>query len=272
VNGDESIVCGDRLEVRALGGVPVVGAGADLGGVVLEALARSAITLESGDVVVLASKIVSRAEGRQVDLGTVEASEEAHAIARELGKDPRFVELVLRETAEVSRRSPSAFVVKNRLGVVCANAGIDGTNARPLEAPPGSGPWALLLPEDPDRSAEIVRNRLESETGAAIGVVITDSVGRPFRFGTVGIAVGVAGLPPLWDQRGRVDLFGTRLEQTITALADQIAAAADLVAGQAAEGRAVVHVRGIRFTPGRHSARELVRPSDQDLYVRKAPS
>jgi coenzyme F420-0:L-glutamate ligase/coenzyme F420-1:gamma-L-glutamate ligase len=248
--------------------VPIVGAGTDLGAVILSALVENGIELRSNDVVVLASKIVSRSEGRYVDLGTITASDEARRIAADMGKDPRFVELVLRETVEVSRRNQNAFVVKNRLGVVCANAGIDGTNARPLDAPPGSGPFALLLPEDPDGSAECIRRTLVEKTGASVGVVITDSVGRPFRFGTVGIAVGVAGLPALWDQRGRTDLFGTRLEQTITALADQVAAAADLVAGQAAEGRAVVHVRGLAFRSGEHSARELVRPSDQDLYVR----
>jgi coenzyme F420-0:L-glutamate ligase/coenzyme F420-1:gamma-L-glutamate ligase len=265
-----SIGCDTRLELRALSGVPLVAEGAGLADLVADGLARDGIALRSGDVVVLASKVVSRAEGRYVDLTTVVPSGEATRLAAELGKDARMVELVLRETIEVSRTGPGVLIVKNRLGVVCANAGIDITNSRPLDAVSGSGPWALLLPEAPDRSADRLREALAARFDAAIGVIITDSVGRPFRFGTVGIAIGVSGLPPLWDQRGAFDLFGTRLEQTITALADQVAAAADLVAGQAAERRGIVHVRGLSFPVVESAASALVRPVTEDLYARAA--
>jgi coenzyme F420-0:L-glutamate ligase/coenzyme F420-1:gamma-L-glutamate ligase len=157
--------------------------------------------------------------------------------------------------------------VRHRLGFVSANAGIDCSNAAPAGAPPGSGPWALLLPSNPDAAAEALRAALSARHGAAIGVVISDSFGRPFRLGTVGAAIGLAGLPALWDRRGEPDLYGRKLELTITALGDQVAAAADLVAGQAGEGRAVVLVRGLSFSPGAHTAAELLRPAREDLYA-----
>jgi coenzyme F420-0:L-glutamate ligase/coenzyme F420-1:gamma-L-glutamate ligase len=154
-----------------------------------------------------------------------------------------------------------------RLGFVVANAGIDASNAVPAGAAEGSGPWALLLPAAPDRSAAAIRARIEADAGVHVGVVITDSFGRPFRLGTVGVAIGVSGLPPLWDRRGEPDLFGRALEHTITALADQIAAVADLVAGQAAEGRPVVVVRGLKFDPSEEGAGPLLRPEKEDLYA-----
>jgi coenzyme F420-0:L-glutamate ligase/coenzyme F420-1:gamma-L-glutamate ligase len=167
----------------------------------------------------------------------------------------------------VSRQAPGVLVVRHRLGFICANAGIDCSNAVPPLAAPGSGPWALLLPTDPDGDAERLRQVLSTAAAARIGVVITDSLGRPFRLGTVGAAIGVAGLPPLWDRRGEADIYGRRLEQTITALADQVAAAADLVAGQAAEGRPVVHVRGLHFPVAAQPAKALYRQAAEDLYA-----
>jgi coenzyme F420-0:L-glutamate ligase/coenzyme F420-1:gamma-L-glutamate ligase len=262
-----AIRCGDRLEVTALPGLPLITAGDDLAALVTEALTRARLTLQDGDVVVVASKVVSRAEGRFVDLSTVEPSEAARAVAATTAKDARLCELILRESQKVSRVARGALVVRHRLGHVYGDAGIDASNARPEGAAPGSGPWALLLPVDPDASADRLRRALHDRSGAAIGVVISDSFGRPFRLGTVGAAVGVAGLPALWDQRGGRDLHGRVLEHTMTALADQIAAAADLVAGQAAEGRGAVLVRGLSFPVGQHSAAELCRPMDQDLYL-----
>jgi coenzyme F420-0:L-glutamate ligase/coenzyme F420-1:gamma-L-glutamate ligase len=184
-----------------------------------------------------------------------------------VGLDARLVELVLAESLEISRTAPGVLVVKNRLGVVCANAGVDLSNARPVGAPEGTGPWALRLPESPDASAERLRDELVRRTASAPGVIISDSIGRPFRLGSVGVAIGLAGFPAVFDQRGQSDLFGRRLEHTVTALADQVAGAADLVAGQGAEGRGVVLVRGLRFPPSAHSARELLRPPEQDLYA-----
>jgi coenzyme F420-0:L-glutamate ligase/coenzyme F420-1:gamma-L-glutamate ligase len=261
------ICCATTLEVIAVEGVPVLRAGDDLGAVAIRALEAARTELRSGDVLVVASKAVSRAEGRFVDLATVNPSPRARELARETGGDERLVEVVLQESVAVSRAARDALIVRHRLGVVSANAGVDLSNAKPQDAPDASGPWALLLPRDPDASAEGLRRALSAATGAAIGVVISDSFGRPFRLGTVGAAIGVAGLPALWDKRGERDLFGRTLEHTITALADQVAAAADLVAGQGGEGRALVLVRGLAFDVGEHSAAELVRPPDKDLYA-----
>lgn len=270
--GGESIWCDERLTLTALRDFPLVGAGDDLSRLILDALERNAIVLEAGDVLVVASKVVSRAEGRFVDLGTLETSPAARDLATKVGLDERVVELVLRESVEISRTGHGVLIVKNRLGIVCANGGVDLSNARPLGAPPGSGPWAIALPEDPDRSAERLHAALLARTSAAIGVILSDSLGRPFRLGSVGAAIGLAGVPAVWDQRGSTDLFGMRLEHTMTAFADQIAAAADLVAGQAGERRGVVHLRGLRFPPSGHTARELVRPPELDLYAAPARS
>jgi coenzyme F420-0:L-glutamate ligase / coenzyme F420-1:gamma-L-glutamate ligase len=261
------IACAARLEIVAVPGVPLLHAGDDLGAISHGALAGARLELCDGDVVVVASKAVSRAEGRFVDLAAVDVSPEARSLAQKIGKDERVVELVLRESTAVSRTAPDVLIVRHRLGFVCADAGIDLSNARPVGASPSSGPWALLLPEAPDRSAEALRLVLASHGKARIGVVISDSFGRPFRLGTVGAAIGLAGLPPLWDKRGEADLCDRRLEHTVTALADQIAAAADLVAGQGSEGRALTLVRGLTFEPADHALSELLRPPDKDLYA-----
>ncbi|HTQ47919.1 MAG TPA: coenzyme F420-0:L-glutamate ligase [Polyangiaceae bacterium] len=263
------IACGARLEVVAVPGVPHVGAGADVAALVIRAIRDAAIVVMDGDVLVITSKLLSRAEGRFVDLSSVDPSPRAVDVARTVGKDPRLVELVLRESVAISRQARGVLIVRHRLGFVVANAGIDASNAVPPDAPAGSGPWALLLPDAPDRSAAAIRARVEAEvpSGTRVGVVITDSFGRPFRMGTVGVAIGVSGLPPLWDRRGEPDLFGRMLEQTITALADQVAAMADLVAGQAAEGRPLVLVRGLRFDPVTQPASTLLRKPEEDLYA-----
>jgi coenzyme F420-0:L-glutamate ligase/coenzyme F420-1:gamma-L-glutamate ligase len=256
-----------QLVLRALPGVPIARPGDDVPALVAAGLRAAELTLVDGDVLVVTSKLLSRAEGRFVDVQGVTPSPRAHELAQVTGKDARLVELVLGESHSVSRSRKGVLIVRHRLGFVTANAGIDLSNAQPPDAPPGSGPWALLLPRDPDASAEQIRQRLTRPDGPAIGVVITDSHGRPFRLGTVAVAIGVAGLPPLRDWRGQRDLFGRALETTLTAVADQVAAAAELVAGQADEGRAVVHVRGLGFAAGTHTATELVRPLDEDLYA-----
>jgi coenzyme F420-0:L-glutamate ligase/coenzyme F420-1:gamma-L-glutamate ligase len=265
--GQLVIRCHDRLEVLALPGVPLVRRGDDLALLTLSALDRARLTLADGDVVVVTSKVVSRAEGRFVELPTVQPSPRALALADAIGKDPRLVELVLRESTDISRQAKNVLVVRHRLGFVVANAGIDCSNAVPADAPPGSGPWALLLPEAPDAAARALRDRLATSSGARVGVVISDSFGRPFRIGTVGTAIGCAGLPPLWDRRGEPDLHGRVLENTITALADQVAACADLVAGQADEGRPLVLVRGLAFDLADGEARTICRPRGEDLYA-----
>ena len=188
------------------------------------------------------------------------ASPAAASLARQVAKDERFVELVLRESTGVSRAAPNVLIVRHRLGFVCADAGIDESNARPVGASASSGPWVLLLPEAPDASAGRLRRALAEASGAVIGVVVSDSFGR-------GAAIGVSGLPPLWDKAGEADLCDRRLEHTVTAIADQVAAAADLVAGQGAEGRPLMIVRGLTFEPNDRTARDLVRPKDTDVYA-----
>jgi coenzyme F420-0:L-glutamate ligase/coenzyme F420-1:gamma-L-glutamate ligase len=261
------ITCADRLEAFAVPGLPLVGRGDDVPALVWRALVGAGIAVADGDVLVVTSKLLSRAEGRFVELPHVEPSARAVELGEQVGKDPRAVELILRESSAVSRQAPGVLVVRHRLGFVVANAGIDASNAAPPDAPTGSGPWMLLLPVAPDASAAAIRARVEAESGAHVGVVITDSFGRPFRMGTVGVAIGVSGLPPVWDRRGEPDLFGRVLENTITALADQVAAVADLVAGQAAERRPVVLVRGLRFDPSEQGAGALLRSTKEDLYA-----
>ncbi len=248
-------------------GLPLVGRGDDVPALVARALSDAGLKLADGDVLVVTSKLLSRAEGRFVELPRVEPSPRAIELGREVGKDPRAVELILRESTAVSRKAPGVLVVRHRLGFVVANAGIDASNSVPPGAPPHSGPWVLLLPEAPDASAAAIRARVQADSGAKIGVVITDSFGRPFRVGTVGVAIGVSGLPPVWDRRGEPDLFGRALETTITALADQVAAVADLVAGQAAERRPVTLVRGLSFDPSEEGASALLRSAKEDLYA-----
>jgi coenzyme F420-0:L-glutamate ligase/coenzyme F420-1:gamma-L-glutamate ligase len=267
MHGAPHVTCGERLEVTAVPGVPLVGRGDDVPALVARALAGAGIALADGDVLVVTSKLLSRSEGRFFEIPKVEPSARAVELGAAIGKDPRVVELILRESIGISRQSRGVLVVRHRLGFIAANAGIDASNAVPPDAPPGSGPWALLLPTDPDASARAVRARLEADSGARVGVVISDSFGRPFRLGTVGAAIGVAGLPPVWDRRGELDLFQRPLEITMTALADQVAAAADLVAGQAAEGRPLVHVRGLKWDPTDRGAADLVRDPREDLYA-----
>lgn len=258
---------GSELIVRAIDGVPTINPGDDLFEVIVSSLEFAETGLADGDVVVIASKIVSRAEGRFVDLACIAPSDAAQLLGEEVDKDPRLVELILRESVGISRKTTGALIVRHRLGFVSANAGIDASNAAPSNAPEGSGPWVLILPHDPDATAAILRAKLAQHFSAEIGVIITDSWGRPFRRGTVGFALGVAGVPPIWDRRGAFDRHGRVLEATESAVADSIAAAADLVAGQADEGRPLTLVRGLRFQTSGDSAEALLRDLEDDLYA-----
>lgn len=258
------VACAPRLVLTALPNIPIVRPGDDLVGLIRAGLTEAGLLLEAGDVVVVTSKLVSRTEGRFADLREVLPSARALEVAEIVGKDPRLVEVILQESESISRMSKEVLVVRHRLGFTVANAGIDRSNVDPSATADDN--VVLLLPVAPDASAERIRRGLADATGVGVGVVITDSHGRPFRLGTVGAAIGLAGMPALWDQRGRKDLFGRPLQTTITALGDQIAAAADLLSGQAGEGRPVVHMRGLSFPPTDGSARDLVRPREQDLY------
>ena len=258
---------GSELEVRAVPGVPTVEPGDDLHEIIVAALGRAELEPNQGDVLVLASKIVSRAEDCFVDLDRITPGDAARKLGKEVDKDPRLVELILRESLDVSRKTSGALIVRHRLGFVSANAGIDASNAAPGNAAPGSGPWVLTLPEDPDGTAARLQATLSEHFRVPLALVITDSWGRPFRRGTVGFAIGVAGVPAVWDGRGASDRHGRTLEATACAVADSIAAAADLVAGQADEGRPLTLVRGLAFSPTTESSKTLLRDPDDDLYV-----
>ncbi|MBN1121943.1 MAG: coenzyme F420-0:L-glutamate ligase [Anaerolineae bacterium] len=250
-----------HIELISVPGIPLITSGDDLPQVIGDALERSALILQENDVLVVTSKIVSKAEGRWIDLSSVVPDERALMVAGQCNKDPRLVSVILSESSGISRTGHDVLIVKHRLGFVCANAGVDHSNTR------GEGEWLLLLPENPDTSASRIRDRLAGRFGVCIAVVISDSHGRPFRLGTVGVAIGSAGLPALWDLRGQPDLFGRRLQHTEVGFADELAAAAGLVSGQASEGMPVVIIRGISYPIDKQStAADLNRPRDKDLY------
>jgi coenzyme F420-0:L-glutamate ligase / coenzyme F420-1:gamma-L-glutamate ligase len=251
-----------KLTLTALTGIKLVEPGDDLGAIAVAAFAANRIVPEPGDVLVVAQKIVSKAEGRYVDVTTVEPSERAIALAADVDKDPRFVEVVLSESKRVVRHRPGLLIVEHRLGFVMANAGIDHSNL-PTQA---GGERVLLLPEDPDGSALALRKELVGIFGTDIAVIISDSFGRAWRKGTVGVALGAAGLPALIDMRGHPDLFGRELLVTETGFADEIAAAAGLLMGQADEAVPVVLVRGLGWSAPEVPAAALIRPAEHDLF------
>ena len=252
------------LTLTGLLHIPLIQPGDDLPGLLMDALAMNDITLADGDILVLTQKIVSKAEGRLVALHQVTPSREACELAKEVEKDPRFVELVLRESNQVLRTRPGTLIVEHRLGFVCANAGIDHSNVEGQSEDPEE--WFLLLPENPDRSAAQIRHRLEENSGRRIGVLIIDSHGRAWRMGVVGTSIGFSGIPGLVDMRGKPDLFGYQLRITEIAAADELAAAASLVMGQAAERIPAVHVRGFPYPLREGELKELIRPKDRDLF------
>jgi coenzyme F420-0:L-glutamate ligase/coenzyme F420-1:gamma-L-glutamate ligase len=250
------------LTMTALRGVPPIAPGDDLAAILANALRATAEPMLDGDVLVVTHKVVSKAEGRYANLDRVVPSERARALAEVTGKDPALVEVILSQSTEVVRCRPGLIIVEHRLGMVMANAGIDQSNL-----PDDGGRQVLLLPEKPDASAAALAEALSGRFAARIAVIVTDSVGRAWRNGVVGLAIGVAGLPALLDQRGRSDLFGRPLEVTQTALADQIASAALLLMGEADEGLPAVLVRGLRRPDAPPSpARALIRPREADLF------
>jgi coenzyme F420-0:L-glutamate ligase/coenzyme F420-1:gamma-L-glutamate ligase len=256
------MVSAARLSLEAVPGIGLVAEGDDVARLILDAVAANQQVLQSGDVLVVAQKIVSKAEGRVVELATVEPGAAARALAAEVDKDARLVELILRESRRVVRKRPGVLIVEHKLGFVMANAGIDQSNA----TPEGASPRAILLPEAPDRSAAALREKIGAASGVAVGVVISDSFGRAWRRGTAGVAIGAAGVPTVRDLRGQPDLHGRVLEVSITGFADEVAAAASLVMGQGAEGLPVVIVRGLDLDAPHQTAADIVRPAEEDLF------
>lgn len=248
------------IEIIPLTGIPLIQPGDNLAQLLGDAIARSG-GLRDRDVLVIAQKIVSKAEGRYADLDQITPSPRAIEIARQCDKDPRLIEVILSESVEVVRLRPGLIITRHRLGFVSANAGVDRSNV----APEGVE-RVLLLPLDPDRSAARIRSAVRDRFDVDPAVIIADSHGRPHRLGTVGVAIGLAGLPGVEDWRGRKDLFGYTLQHTEVGLADQIASAATLLLGQAAESIPAVIVRGVPFEPRDGSASEINRPAEMDLF------
>jgi coenzyme F420-0:L-glutamate ligase/coenzyme F420-1:gamma-L-glutamate ligase len=251
-----------RLQLWAVPGLPRIRPGDDLAALVA---GRTRGRLAHGDVVVFAQKVVSKAEGRLVDLASVVPSARAIELAALVNKDPRLVEVILAETRRIVRAAPDVLIVEHRLGLVMANAGVDQSNVAVADA--NTGNLALLLPVDPDASAERLRAGLHAQTGRDVAVVVSDSFGRPWRNGTVGVAIGCAGLASVLDLRGEPDLDGRTLRVTVVGHADEIAAAASLVMGQAAEAQPVVVLRGLAARARAPlPAAALIRPAGEDLF------
>jgi coenzyme F420-0:L-glutamate ligase / coenzyme F420-1:gamma-L-glutamate ligase len=250
------------LTLHSLAGMPEVLPGDDLAALLAAALQRAALTPTAHDVLIVAQKIVSKAEGRYVELSTVRPQPRALELAAVTGKDARLIELILAESSAVLRAQRDVLIVRHRLGFVMANAGIDRSNV----GADGAAERVLLLPQDPDASAAALRAALQERCGAACGVIISDSFGRAWRKGVVNIALGAAGIAALVNRRGERDRAGRKLEVTEVALGDALAAAAGLLMGEAAEGIPAVLVRGLRLAAAAVPARTLIRPLAEDLF------
>jgi coenzyme F420-0:L-glutamate ligase/coenzyme F420-1:gamma-L-glutamate ligase len=252
------------LILSPLKDIPLIKPGDDLVEMITQSLELTEIALVDDDILIIAQKIISKAEDRFVNLAAVAPSRWAEELAEKTEKDPRLIELVLQESSEVLRYRPGAIIVEHKLGFVCANAGIDHSNVR------GTGDefddWVLLLPLDPDQTADLIRHRLEKISEKRLGVMIIDSHGRAWRLGTVGAAIGISGVPGVIDLYGKKDLFDYELHATQVGVADELAAAASLMMGQAAEKTPVVHARGFPYQLRDANLSELLRPKDQDLF------
>jgi coenzyme F420-0:L-glutamate ligase/coenzyme F420-1:gamma-L-glutamate ligase len=252
------------LTLTSLQNIPLIRHGDNLADILVASLQASNLQIANHDILVLAQKIVSKAEGRMVNLATVTPSPRAVELAAQAEKDPRVVELMLQESDEVLRVRVGAIIVEHKLGFVCANAGIDHSNVA------GYGDekeeYVLLLPKNADRSASEIRAHIKAKTGVEVGVMIIDSHGRAWRNGTVGVTIGLSGIPGVADLRGQPDLFGYTLRVTQVGVADELAAAASLMMGQAAEGTPAVHVHGFPYPLREGALKELIRPKDQDMF------
>lgn len=247
--------------VIPIGGLPEIGKGDDLSAILAERLGQGQPSLEAGDILVVTQKVVSKAEGRMVDPLEIEPGQRAQEVAARTGKDARLVELVLRESSAIVREAPNILITRNKLGHVMANAGIDASNV-------GSqgGSRVLLLPEDPDASAAHIASTCEAKCGIRPAVVISDSFGRPWRIGTVNVALGIAGLPAVIDQRGDADRDGRIMQVTQIAFADSVATAAGLAMGEGAEGLPACIIRGLSWQGEAQPGSATLRPEAEDLF------
>lgn len=250
------------LSLSVIRDIPLVRTGDDLAAIILQAMSSCGYEFENNDIIAIAQKIVSKAQGRIVNLAEVTPSKEAVRLAREINKDPRQIELVLAEAKTVIACKPGVIIVEHHSGVILANAGIDHSNV----SADGEGEYVSLLPEDSNRSAGDIKQAIESRCGKKIGVLITDSIGRPWRLGTTGIALGSAGILPLRDLRGNRDMFGHELMVSETADADSLASAACLLMGEADNATPVVLIRGFECIDTQLDSRQLLRPEEEDLF------
>lgn len=252
------------LTITPLKNIPLIRQDDNLADILVDSIRNSDVQLANDDILVIAQKIISKSEGRMVNLATITPSEQAVELAQKTEKDPRVVQLILQESNEVMRVRVGTIIVEHKLGFVCANAGIDHSNV----AGEGSGneEYVLLLPEDPDRSAKNLRDQIKQKTGIKVGVMIIDSHGRAWRNGTVGVCIGLSGIPAMIDERGWTDLFGYTLKITVVGVADELAAAASLMMGQASEGTPAAHVRGFPYPLSEGTLKELLRPKQQDMF------
>ncbi|HIQ29147.1 MAG TPA: coenzyme F420-0:L-glutamate ligase [Candidatus Caldiarchaeum subterraneum] len=246
------------IKIIPIRGIPEVKYGDDVGEIIINACRREGIELQDNDIIVVSQVIVSKAEGNVVNLDDIIVSKHAEQLAALTGKDPRHVEVILRSSRKIVKVKGGVIITETKHGLVCANAGVDLSNV-------GEGK-AALLPEDPDKSARQIRNRIRDLTGLDVAVIICDTHGRPFRRGTINIAIGCSGLEPLWDRRGEKDLYGRELRSKVTCVADELASAAELVIGQADEGTPAAVIRGYRYERGEKPAREIIRPEEEDMF------
>lgn len=252
------------LTLTPIQGIPLINAGDNLSNIIWDSLSANQIYLINNDILVITQKIISKAEGRLINLCDVQVSQKAREIAKISAKDPRLIELILQESNEILRVTPNHLIVEHRLGFVCANAGIDHSNIHAESGNPED--VYLLLPKNPDLSAQRIKKDIEEKSKTRIGILIIDSHGRAWRNGIIGTAIGIAGLPALIDLRGKEDLFGYKLQITQVAAADELASAASILMGQADEKLPVIHIRGFPYPLRDASITELIRPKDQDLF------
>jgi coenzyme F420-0:L-glutamate ligase/coenzyme F420-1:gamma-L-glutamate ligase len=252
------------LILTPLKNIPLIQPGDDLSEIILESMKVTGVQMIDGDILVLAQKIVSKSEGRLINLTTVKPSKRAFELAGLTGKDPRLLELIHRESNEVLRTRPGLIIVEHKLGFVCANAGIDHSNVKGNWGEHDD--WVLLLPENPNESAKGIRKLIEEKAGVNIGLMIIDSHGRAWRNGTVGVCISFSGLPGVVDMRGMKDLFDYELRVTEVGVADELAAAASLMMGQVAEGKPAIHVRGFPYPLREADFDELLRPKEKDMF------
>jgi len=255
---NKSFSFSDHLEITGIDGLPEIKEGDDLTSLFFNALKEKRMTLEDHDAIVFTSKIISKSEGRVVDFSDVKVSEEAEKIAKETEKDPKIVQLILNEAKEIVRMMKNHIIVETEHGFVCANAGVDESNVEEGKA--------VLLPKDPQKSAEWLKKEIEAGSGKEISVLISDSFGRAFRDGVTGACIGVSGIPALLDRRGEVDRFGKIAKITKEAIADEICAAANLVMGEFKEGMPIVLVRGLKLERSESNIKEILFKKKDDLF------